>query len=117
MIAALALALVLIPMHGTMLAASGANTAIVRNDEIPATLASGTHEYRLQPMVRARAGTGIDGLLDRSTTPWTLRNAIAAPAFSPGAPESGKVIAVDISKPVPDAALVDQDGHPVHLAS
>jgi len=30
------------------------------------------------------AGTGVDAFLDRSTNPWTLREAVTAGPFSPG---------------------------------
>ncbi len=116
MIAALALLAGLIPFHGTVLSAPSAQTAIIRNDVIPETLPSATRSYRIDTKTPFVSGTGIDGFLDRSTTPWTLRHAVAAAPFSPGAPEPDRVIPVDIGKKLPDATLVDQNEHPVDLA-
>ena len=116
MIAILAFLFLLVPFHGTVLAVPAAHTAIVRNDEIPATLPSTTRTYTVDSNVRFVSGTGIDGLLDRSTKPWTLRDAVAAAPFSPGAPEPGRVTPVDIGIQLPDAKLIDQNERVVHLA-
>ncbi len=110
MIFALAFVAGLIPFHGTVLAAPSPQTAIVRNDAIPETLPSTTRNYRIEPQATFVPGTGIDGFLDKSTTPWTLRDAVAAAPFSPGAPQPDRVIPVDIGKPLPSAKLVDQNG-------
>lgn len=117
MIASLALALALIPFHGAVVGTVAPHTLAIRNDEIPATLSAGTRRYTVDRTAGLVSGTGIDGLLDRSTTPWTLHGAIAAAAFSPGAPEPGRVEPVDIGRRIPDAALVDQNERLVHLAS
>ncbi|MEO9263424.1 MAG: SCO family protein [Candidatus Baltobacteraceae bacterium] len=114
---ALALVLAVIPFHGTVLGSVNPHTLVVSNEAIPATLSSGTRTYRVERPLDVHSGTGIDGLLDRSTSPWTLRSATVAAAFSPGAPEPGRVIAVDIGRPIPDATLVDQNERLVHLAS
>ena len=116
MIAPIVFVLALIPFHGTVLATPSNQTAIVRNDVIPSTLESTTRRYALQPGLQLTPGTGIDALLDRSTTPWTLRDAIPAAPFSPGAPESDRVIPVDLGRALPDATLVDQNERLVHLA-
>ncbi len=116
MIAALLFAVSLIPFHGVVLEMPRAHVAIVRNDAVPATLESTTRTYVVQGSPALRSGTGIDGFLDRSTVPWTLRNAVPAAPFSPGAPEPGRVIAVDVGRPLPNATLVDQNGKPVQLA-
>ncbi len=117
MIAAIAFLLALVPFHGTVLGTVNPHTIVVRNDALPMTLAAGTRAYHVDRPVGLRPGTGVDGLLDRATTPWTLRNAVAAASFSPGAPEPGRVISVDIGRRLPDATLVDQNERVVHLAS
>ena len=117
MIGPVILALLLVPFHGTVLASSGAQTAVVRSAEIPATLAAGTRRFRVVPPNAFAPGTGIDALLDRSTHPWTLRNAVAAAPFSPGAPEPGRVEPVDIGRRIPDALMIDQNERPVHFAT
>lgn len=117
MIASLLLAAALIPFHGTVVAPLPGGDAMIRNDEITQTLPEQTQRYVLDPAARVAPGTGIEGLLDRSTTPWTLRYAIPAAAFAPGLPDQGRVQAVDIGKPMPHARLVDQDGNVLDLHS
>jgi protein SCO1/2 len=117
MIPSLLFMLVLVPMHGTVLSNSGNGTAIVRNDVIPATLPSMTRVYRLSPHLSAPVGAGIEGLIDRSTTPWTLRQASIAAPFSPGLPDRARVEPVDIGSQIPHAQLVDQTGRPLDLAT
>lgn len=107
----------LVPFHGTVLATENARAYIVRNDEIPGMLSAQARRYSLDRSQALGPGTGIDGLLDRSTTPWTLRDAVAAAPFSAGAPEPGRVVPVDIGRRLPSATLVDQNQHLVHLAS
>lgn len=116
MIAKLALLLAIVPFHGTVLTSLNAHSAVIRNDEIPQTLKAQTRAYALDRPIELRPGTGIDGLLDRSTLPWTLRDALAAAPFAPGAPETDRVVPVDIGRRIPDATLVDQDERVVHLA-
>ncbi len=116
MIAALLLALSLVPMHGEVVSPLSPSDAIVRNDAIPATLAAGAHRLRIEPATVLRPGTGVDGLLDRSTTPWTLREAAIAAPFAPGLPDPGRVEALDIGKTLPHARFVDQRGAPLDLA-
>jgi cytochrome oxidase Cu insertion factor (SCO1/SenC/PrrC family) len=103
-------------MHGTLLGISG-DRAVIRNNAIPATLPSVTRVYRLSPNVAAPAGSGIEGLIDRSTSPWTLRRALIAAAFSPGMPDAARVEAVDVGSKLPQAQLVDQTGRPLDLAT
>lgn len=112
--AALAFVAALAPMHGVVLATHNGE-AIIRNDAITQTLASGTHRYRLSPHIALKSGVGIDGFLDRSTHPWTLRAPIVAAPFSPGMPDAGRVIPVDVGRLLPAATLIDQDGRRVAL--
>lgn len=115
MIAALVLfAASLVPFHGTVIAPVS-NGAVIRNDDITNTLPAQTRRYTLDPQLRVSAGTGVEGLLDRSTTPWTLHNAFIAGEFVPGLPDAGRVQIVDIGKPIPHATLVDQSGNLLDL--
>ena len=106
--------LTVIPVHGaTLERLDGA--AIVRTDAVPLMLPEQIRRYRIEPAAAAVPGTGIDALLDRSTQPWTLRDAVAASAFSPGLPEPGRVIPVELGSPLPVARLVNQAGRLVEL--
>jgi protein SCO1/2 len=105
----------LVPFHGVVLSPLPGHQAIVRNDTIPATLRSGVRRYQLAPAAVLRPGAGVDALLDRSTTPWTLRDAFAAAPFSPGIPHAGRVRAIDIGSALPKATLVDQNGRLIQL--
>jgi protein SCO1/2 len=116
MIAALLLAASLVPFHGVVVSPLAGSDAIIRNDEIPATLAAGSHRLRIEPRTALRNDVGIDGLLDRSTTPWTLREAAIAAPFEPGMPNPGRVQPVDVGRAIPHARLVDQRGTPLDLA-
>ncbi|HTZ53694.1 MAG TPA: SCO family protein [Candidatus Acidoferrum sp.] len=107
----------LLPFHGVVIAPLGDNAAVVRNAPITRTLPVETRRYRLDPALRLRAGAGIDAFLDRSTQPWTLRKPVAAAAFAAGLPNPGRVVPVDVGKPLPQATLIDQDAHPVQLAN
>ena len=73
MMAALLFAASLVPFHGVVVSQLAGGIAVVRNDEIPATLAAGSHRLRIEPRIALRNDVGIDGFLDRSTAPWTLR--------------------------------------------
>ncbi|MBV8371816.1 MAG: SCO family protein [Candidatus Eremiobacteraeota bacterium] len=110
----LAAALNLVPVHGVVLDRLSTGSAIVRTDDVPLMLPASVRRYRITP-ASAPAGTQIDALLDRSTTPWTLREATAAGEFSPGLPEPGRVIALELGSPLPRARLVDQNGRIVDL--
>lgn len=116
MLAAL-LAATLIPVHGVVLAVEPNRTAIVRTNVVPEMLVSQTRLYRLVPSVPLEAGAGVDAFLDRSTSPWTLRDPVAAGPFVPGLPNPGSVIAVDVGTSLPKAELVDQNGDLVNLRS
>lgn len=111
----LLLAALLAPFHGVVLAPAGVHGAIIRNEPITLMVPAQTRRYRLDPAIALKARVGIDAFLDRSTTPWTLRDPIVAAPFSPGMPDQGRVEAVDVGKPVPAARLVDQDGKLVEL--
>ncbi len=110
MIAALALALALFPMHGVVLGTMPGDRVVIRNDAVPLTLPQSDRVYRLAPKIAVRANVGIDGYVDRSTQPWTLRSPMVAAPFSPGLPETGRVIAVDVGSTLPHTELIDQDG-------
>jgi cytochrome oxidase Cu insertion factor (SCO1/SenC/PrrC family) len=105
-----------IPVHGVVLDRLPDGTAIVRTDPTPHMLPAAIRRYRLEAAARRLAGgTGVDALLDRSTVPWTLRDAVMAAPFSPGLPEPGRVIPVELGSPLPAARLVDQRGRIVEL--
>ncbi len=110
MIAALAFALALFPMHGVVLGTMPGDRVVIRNGAVPLMLPQGDRVYRLAPKIAVRRNVGIDGYVDRSTSPWTLRSPMVAAPFSPGLPETGRVIAVDVGSPLPHTELVDQDG-------
>ena len=112
---ALLLAVSLIPIHGVVLAVEPGGVAIVRNDVAPEMLAAQTRRYRLVPSASMAVGTGIDGYVDRSTLPWTLRDAVAAAPFIPGLPDTGKVLPIDFGSSLPSAQLVDEFGHLLNL--
>ncbi|HEX5275617.1 MAG TPA: SCO family protein [Candidatus Rubrimentiphilum sp.] len=106
-----------IPIHGTVLAVTSKNTAIVRNEAVTGMLPSATRAYRIEPQVILSAGAGIDAFVDRSARPWRLYDAALAGPFVPGVPQSGKVIALDIGSKLPHTRLVDQRGQLVDLAA
>lgn len=110
MIAALLFALALFPMHGVVLGTMPGDRVVIRNHAVPLTLPQGDRVYRLVPKIAVRANVGIDGYVDRSTQPWTLRSPMVAAPFSPGLPETGRVIAMDVGSPLPHTELIDQDG-------
>ncbi len=112
---AVLLAALLTPMHGVVLSPAAHGDVVVRNDAIVDMLPATTTRMRLSPRITVRPGVGIDGLLDRSTTPWTLRDPEVAAEFVAGLPDVAKAQPVDIGKPLPKATLVDQDGHAMTL--
>jgi len=105
----------LLPFHGVVIAPVGNSSAVVRNGVMARTLPAQTRLYRLAPPLGLRAGTGLDAFLDRSTKPWTLRDAVPAAPFVAGLPNAGRVIPVDVGKPLPRATLIDQDERLVQL--
>jgi cytochrome oxidase Cu insertion factor (SCO1/SenC/PrrC family) len=112
---ALILATMFAPMHGVVLGSSTPNGAVVRNETVTNMLPEQTRRYRLSPSLVVHPGVGIDGIVDRSTTPWTLRDATIAAPFAPGMPDQGREEPIDVGKKLPAATLVDQDGALVEL--
>jgi cytochrome oxidase Cu insertion factor (SCO1/SenC/PrrC family) len=107
----------LLPFHGVVVAPLGKGAAVLRNAPITHTLPAQTRRYALAPGLALRAGTGLDAFLDRSTDPWTLREPVAAGAFVAGLPNPGRVVPVDVGKPLPRALLIDQNEHALQLAN
>jgi cytochrome oxidase Cu insertion factor (SCO1/SenC/PrrC family) len=107
----------IIPVHGTVLAVTSRNTAIVRNEAVTGMLPSTTRAYRIEPQLVLSAGAGIDGFIDQKTRPWRLYDAALAGPFVAGVPQTGKVIALDIGSNLPHTQLVDQRGRMVDLAA
>ncbi|MDE2481228.1 MAG: SCO family protein [bacterium] len=112
---ALVLAALVAPFHGVFVSPVAGGAAIVRANPITNMLPAGAYRMRLEGSAPFKPGTGVDGLLDRSTTPWTLHEAIPAAPFTPGLPQQGRVESVDVGKPLPSAQLVTQDGAIVDL--
>jgi len=115
-IALLAGLMTLIPIHGIAISSLGDGTAIVRTDAVPRMLPSTISRYRIVPHVRFAQGTAFDALLDRSTEPPSLRDAIPARVFSPGLPDRAKAVPVDLGSTLPSALLVDQNDRLVDLS-
>ena len=107
--------LTVVPVHGVAIANLPDGTAIVRTDAVAGMFPEQTRRYRLTPAVTFHVGTTIDALLDRSGHPWKLRQAVAAAAFAPGLPDSGRVVPVRIGSKLPAALLVDQRGRLIRL--
>lgn len=106
-----------IPVHGVVMDTLGDRSVIVRTDAVPGMLPPETRRYRLNPPVSFDTGTTIDALLEPSAGLPVLREPIAAAAFAPGLPDTGRVVPVRIGDALPAAELVGQDGHLVRLAS
>lgn len=106
-----------IPVHGLVLSTLADRTAIVRTDAVIGMFPAQTRRYRLAPPSAFPAGTTIDALLDLSTRPPRLDQPIAAAEFTPGLPERGRVVPLEIGSKLPASELVDEDGHPVQLGS
>ena len=106
----------LLPFHGVVVSQLHDGDVVVRNAPITQMLPVQTRRYHVAPNVTLRAGTGLDALLDRSTQPWTLREPVAAATFVAGLPNPGRVVPVDVGKPLPHATLIAQDERPVQLA-
>jgi cytochrome oxidase Cu insertion factor (SCO1/SenC/PrrC family) len=105
----------LIPVHGVVLQPLSDRAAIVRIDAVTQMLPSQTRRYGIAPAARFATGTTIDALLDPAAHPPQLRDAVAAGAFAPGLPDTGRVVRVDLGSQLPAARLVDQDGRVVQL--
>jgi protein SCO1/2 len=114
-LAFIAAALGLLPVHGVIVQSLNDATAIVRTDPVTQTLPSQIARYRVDSSGPLPAGTGIDALLDRSTTPWTLRHVVTAAEFAPGTPDRAAAIPVDLNGTLPSALMIDQNGKLVHL--
>jgi protein SCO1/2 len=106
-----------IPIHGIVIDTLADRSVIVRTDAVPRMLPPETRRYRLSPPAPFAAGTAIDALLDPSAHPPILREPIAAAAFAPGLPDTGRVVPLRIGDRLPAAELVDQDGRVVRLES
>jgi protein SCO1/2 len=107
----------MLPIHGTVLGSASNGTVIIRNDPVTATVPALTRAYNVEPKLPLKPGVGIDGFLDRSTTPWRWYDAAIAAKFTPGLPDPGKVNSLDFGSHVPQTRLVDQNGKLVDLAS
>lgn len=105
----------LIPIHGTVLNRS-ARDVVVRTDPVTAMLPASTRRYRLGTPVDLLPGQTIDGIVDRSTNPWTLRYPRAALRFRPGLPSEVLVKPLDIGGVMPNYPFVDQRGRIVRLS-
>ncbi len=116
MLHALFLIVSLVPIHGLVLDVQRNGIVIVRTDPATLTLPAQTRAYRA-PRASLLAGSGVDAFLDRSTSPWTLRDAVIAGPFVPGLPDPGRVVPVDEGSALPAALLIDQQGHLVQLRS
>lgn len=116
MIALLVALMTLVPVHGISISALRDGTEIVRTDAVPQIQPSTIARYRLVPAAHFATGTAFDALLDRSTTPPSLRDAVAARVFSPGLPDRAKAIPVDLGSTLPAARLVDQNDRIVDLS-
>lgn len=112
---ALLLAALLSPMHGVVLTSPAHGQVFVRNDAITDTLPQSTHGFRLSPEIALKPGIGIDGFLDTSTKPWTLRDPVIAGEFVPGLPDKARSQPVDVGRELPAARLIDQNGNLVSL--
>jgi len=106
-----------IPIHGAVIDTLGDRSVIVRTDAVPRMLPPETRRYRLSPPVSFNTGTTIDALLDPLARPPVLRGPIAAAAFAPGLPDTGRAVPLRIGHALPAAELVDQDGRIVRLES
>ena len=114
---ALLLALNLVPIHATVLDRGSQHTVVASTRGATAELAAGIYRFSVPNQRRLAAGTGLDGLLDRSTEPWTLRDAIPARRFVAGLPQRGRTISFDLGSSLPNATLVDAAGRPFDLAT
>lgn len=116
MIALLAALMTLIPVHGVVISTLADGTAIARTDAVPRMLPSTIARYRIVPAARFARGTAFDALLDRSTKPASLRDAVPARVFSPGLPDRAKAVPVDLGSALPSAVLLDQNDRLVDLS-
>ncbi len=113
---AILLAMLAIPVHGTVLGAGPGHTTIVRTDAVTGMVAPQTRAFRIAPALHLPSGTGIDAFLDNSSAPWRLYDASVAARFVPGLPDPGTGFPIDLGSRLPHTELVDQDGKLVDLA-
>ncbi len=111
------LALSLLPIHATVLAVAPQHTIVASTRGATLQLPPGIYRFRVPKGTVINTGIGIDGLLDRSTKPWNLREAVPARPFVAGLPARGKVITVDLGSYLPNVTLVDAAGHPFNLST
>ncbi len=111
-----AVLLTVIPVHGVVIESLTNGTAIVRTDPVVEMLPAQTRRYRLSPQAAFHSGTEIDALLDPSSHPATLLQAIAAASFAPGLPNAAGAVPVQLGGTLPAGTLVDQNGSVVQLA-
>ena len=112
------LAISLLPIHATVLGVAPQHTIVASTRGATLQLQPGTYRFRVPHNATVlRPGIGVDGLLDRATKPWTLRDAVPARPFVAGLPARGKVVIIDLGSYLPNVTLVDAAGHPFDLAT
>ncbi len=111
------LAMLAVPVHGTVLGAGPRQTTIVRTDAVTGMVPAQTRAFRISPQMRLPSGTGVDAFLDRSKEPWRLYDASVAAKFVPGLPDTGTGFPIDLGSQLPHTKLVDQNGRLMDLAS
>ena len=111
------LAISLLPIHATVLGIAPQHSIVASTRGATLQLHPGTYRFRVSHASQLRPGIGVDGLLDRSTKPWTLREAVPARPFVAGLPARGKVVIIDLGSYLPHVTLVDSAGHPFDLAT
>ena len=104
-----------LPAHGTVLAVQKNGEAVIRTDAVTNTLPAATRRYRVEPAASLVPGIGVDGFIDRSSTPWRWHHAAIAGPFAPGLPDKGKSEPIDIGTQLPHTTLVDQRGSLVDI--
>lgn len=101
-------------VHGLVLAVEPKDgTAIIRHDAFD-SMPSMTMPFKIVPKSKVatlQAGNTIDGTVDTSTEPWTIKNVVVSttePLTQQG-PER-RVTPLKVGDTVPDTAFVDQNG-------
>lgn len=105
-----------IPVHGVALGDGPGGTTIVRIDGATGMVPAQTRAFRITPAMKLPPGTGVDAFLDRAPRTWRLYDANVAAKFTPGLPDQGKVLPIDLGSQLPHTQLVDQHGRLVDLA-
>lgn len=111
------LAMLTVPLHGTVLGPGPDHTVVVRTDAVTNMVPAQTRAFRVSPQLQLPPGTGIDAFLDRSHEPWRLYDAAIAARFVPGLPDAGTGFPIDLGSRLPHTKLVDQNGRLIDLAS